>query len=146
MSNPVRPHRWQPTRLLCPWDSPGKNTGEGCHFLFPKSSQCLNFFFPYQIYGGNMDIIAVVKQWRSALIYFYIKKFYYEIRTQSENGSSIRQREAHSLELVPAVTETLVRPTQMKSCHLRENVLGRQCHRNMFSTSGSCVSTSSHSS
>ena len=25
--------RWQPTRLLCPWDSPGKNTGVGCHFL-----------------------------------------------------------------------------------------------------------------
>ena len=23
----------QPTRLLCPWDSPGKNTGVGCHFL-----------------------------------------------------------------------------------------------------------------
>ena len=33
MSNSVRPHRWQPTRLLCPWDSPGKNTGVGCHFL-----------------------------------------------------------------------------------------------------------------
>ena len=29
----MRPHRWQPTRLLCPWDSPGKNTGVGCHFL-----------------------------------------------------------------------------------------------------------------
>ena len=27
------PHRWQPTRLLHPWDSPGKNTGVGCHFL-----------------------------------------------------------------------------------------------------------------
>ena len=27
------PHRRQPTRLLCPWDSPGKNTGVGCHFL-----------------------------------------------------------------------------------------------------------------
>ena len=26
-------HRWQPTRLLCPWDSPGKNTGVGCPFL-----------------------------------------------------------------------------------------------------------------
>ena len=26
-------HRRQPTRLLCPWDSPGKNTGVGCHFL-----------------------------------------------------------------------------------------------------------------
>ena len=29
----VRPHRRQPTRLLHPWDSPGKNTGVGCHFL-----------------------------------------------------------------------------------------------------------------
>ena len=27
MSDSVRPHRWQPTRLLCPWESPGKNTG-----------------------------------------------------------------------------------------------------------------------
>ena len=33
MSNSVRPHRWQPTRLPRPWDSPGKNTGVGCHFL-----------------------------------------------------------------------------------------------------------------
>ena len=33
----VRPHRQQPTRLLCPWDSPGKNTGVGCHFLL----QCM---------------------------------------------------------------------------------------------------------
>ena len=33
MSDSVRLHRWQPTRLLCPWDSPRKNTGVGCHFL-----------------------------------------------------------------------------------------------------------------
>ena len=33
MSDSVRPHRWQPTRLPHPWDSPGKNTGVGCHFL-----------------------------------------------------------------------------------------------------------------
>ena len=32
MSDPVRPHRRQPTRLPHPWDSPGKNTGVGCHF------------------------------------------------------------------------------------------------------------------
>ena len=37
VSDSVRPHRWQPTRLRCPWDSPGKNTGVGCHFLF----QCM---------------------------------------------------------------------------------------------------------
>ena len=29
----VQPHRWQPTRLPRPWDSPGKNTGVRCHFL-----------------------------------------------------------------------------------------------------------------
>ena len=33
----MRPHRRQPTRLCCPWDSPGKNTGVGCHFLL----QCM---------------------------------------------------------------------------------------------------------
>ena len=33
MSDSVRPHRRQPARLPSPWDSPGKNTGVGCHFL-----------------------------------------------------------------------------------------------------------------
>jgi len=33
----LRPHRWQPTRLPRPWDSPSKNTGVGCHFLL----QCM---------------------------------------------------------------------------------------------------------
>ena len=37
MSNSVRPHRQQPTRLRCPWDFPGKSTGVGCHFLL----QCM---------------------------------------------------------------------------------------------------------
>ena len=32
MSDPVQPQRWQPTRFPRPWDSPGKNTGVGCHF------------------------------------------------------------------------------------------------------------------
>ena len=38
MSDSVRPHRRQPTRLPSPWDSPGKNTGVGCHFL-----QCMKW-------------------------------------------------------------------------------------------------------
>ena len=36
-SDSVQPHRQQPTRLLCPWDSPGKNTEVGCHLLL----QCM---------------------------------------------------------------------------------------------------------
>ena len=37
MSDSVQPRRRQPTRLPRPWDSPGKNTGVGCHFLL----QCM---------------------------------------------------------------------------------------------------------
>ena len=37
MSDSVQPHRQQPTRLCCPWDSPGKNTVVGCHFVL----QCM---------------------------------------------------------------------------------------------------------
>ena len=52
MSNSVRPHRRQPTRLPHPWDSPGKNTGVGCHFLLHcmkvkvkvKSLSCVQLF------------------------------------------------------------------------------------------------------
>ena len=37
VSDSVRPHRRQPTKVPRPWDSPGKNTGVGCHFLL----QCI---------------------------------------------------------------------------------------------------------
>ena len=37
VSDSVQPRRRQPTRLPRPWDSPGKNTGVGCHFLL----QCM---------------------------------------------------------------------------------------------------------
>ena len=37
MSDSVQPYRQPPTRLPHPWDSPGKNTGVGCHFLL----QCM---------------------------------------------------------------------------------------------------------
>ena len=36
VSDSVRPRRRQPTRLRCPWDSPGKNSGVGCHCLLQR--------------------------------------------------------------------------------------------------------------
>ena len=47
VSDSLRPHGLQPARLLCPWDSPGKNTGAGCHALLQsicptqRSNLCL---------------------------------------------------------------------------------------------------------
>ena len=46
MSDSVRPHGWQPTRLPRPWDSPGKNTGVGCHFLL----QCMKVKSDSEVY------------------------------------------------------------------------------------------------
>ena len=54
MSNSLRPRELQPARLRCPWDSPGKNTGVGWHFLlhgiFPiqGSNPCLLHLLPRQ--------------------------------------------------------------------------------------------------
>ena len=55
VSNSLRPHELWPTRLLCPWDSPGKNTGVGCHallqgtFLTQGSNPCLLSLLHWQV-------------------------------------------------------------------------------------------------
>ena len=46
-SESLQPHGLQPAQLLCPWDSPGKNTGVGCHFLLQE-------IFPTQ--GSNLGL------------------------------------------------------------------------------------------
>ena len=69
MSDSVQPHRQQPSSLLCPWDSPGKNTGVGCHFLLQcmkvKSESevaqlCLTPSDPIIISQLQMDYISVI--------------------------------------------------------------------------------------
>ena len=62
MSDSVRPHRRQPTRFLCPWDSLGKNTGVGCHFLLHTFSQTLVIFKNY--------IAVDVKQYFTVVLIF----------------------------------------------------------------------------
>ena len=43
MSNSLQPHGLKPTRLLHPWDFPGRNTGVGCHFLLYFLEMFWNF-------------------------------------------------------------------------------------------------------
>ena len=55
VSNCLRPHGLQPTRLLCPRDSPGKNTRVGCHFLSrgssrPRNWTCVSFIGRWVLY------------------------------------------------------------------------------------------------
>ena len=53
MSDSVQLHRWQPTRLPHPWDSPGKNTGVGCHFLLHRASSRIISIKYFCSKGGN---------------------------------------------------------------------------------------------
>ena len=55
VSNCLQPHGLQPTRLLCPWDSPGKNPRVGCHALFQG-------IFPTQ--GVNPCLLCLL-HWQS---------------------------------------------------------------------------------
>ena len=55
MSDFLQPHGLKPTRLLCPWDFPGKNPGVGCHFLLQGifltqgSNLCLLHLLHHQV-------------------------------------------------------------------------------------------------
>ena len=46
MSDSLQPHGLQPTRLLCPWDFPGKNTGVGYHFLLDAETETVSLESP----------------------------------------------------------------------------------------------------
>ena len=60
VSDSVQPHRRQPTRLPRPWDSSGKNTGVGCHFLlqsvFSTSPLLLPRWFSRKESASNADV------------------------------------------------------------------------------------------
>ena len=47
VSGSVPPQRQQPIRLLCPWESPGKNTGVGCHFPLQCMNACMLSLFSH---------------------------------------------------------------------------------------------------
>ena len=52
MSDSLQPHRLKPPRLLCPWNSPGKNTGESSHFL-PQGIYPTQGLNPGLLYRGD---------------------------------------------------------------------------------------------
>ena len=63
MSDSGQPHRWQPTRLPRPWDSPGKNTGVGCHFLL----QCMKVKRESEVAAVNWDAPTFWRKEKSSI-------------------------------------------------------------------------------
>ena len=90
VSDSVRPHGLQPTRLLRPWDSPGKNTGVGCHFLLQcmkveseseVTQLCLTLSDPMDCSppGSSIHGIfrATVLEWGAIAFSLYIHRYMY---------------------------------------------------------------------
>ena len=57
VSDSVQPHGLQPTRLLHPWDSPGKSTGVGCHCLLLHQQQVVWNSRPESAYSSNKELL-----------------------------------------------------------------------------------------
>ena len=76
-SDSLKPHELQPTRLLCPWNSPGKNTGVDCHSplqeIFPTQGLNPGLLHHKQILyhlshqGSPMRMQMYITDWRQAI-------------------------------------------------------------------------------
>ena len=62
MFNSLRPHGLQPARLLYPWNSPGKNTGVGCHSflqrIFPTQGSNLRLLYLLLWEAGSLPLVS----------------------------------------------------------------------------------------
>ena len=86
----MRPQIWQPTRLPRPWDSPGKNTGVGCHFLLQYmkvksesevAQSCLTLATPWTVAHQDPPSMGFSRQkyWSGMplpSLNLYLKPFY----------------------------------------------------------------------
>ena len=96
MSNSLRTHQLQPVRALCPWDSLGKHTGVGYHFLlqgiFPNQGSnpdLLLFFFQTQIFYITGNFFTV---WATRVS----PKVYSESESCSVKSNSLQHHGLHS--------------------------------------------------
>ena len=94
VSNSGRPHGPEPASLLCPWDSPSKNTGVGCHALLqgifpiqgsnPGLLHCTwIFFFYYLIHQGSPLYIHTCTSIPYTYTHIYSAPILIEVETSS---------------------------------------------------------------
>ena len=79
ISDSLRPHGLQPTRLLCPWDFPGNSTGVGCHFLLqgifltqgsnPGLLHCRQMLYRLSHQGSPQNLVCVLNIEKSRWLY-----------------------------------------------------------------------------
>jgi len=58
-----RPHGLQPSRLLCPWDFPGKSTGVGCHCLLHTIVHYILYHISHQNHSDPHHLASLLMPW-----------------------------------------------------------------------------------
>ena len=131
MSDSVLPHRRQPTRLPHPWDSSGKNTGVGCHFLLqcmkvkserevaqlcPTLSDPMDCSLP----GSSIHEIfqARVLEWGATAFSPYKQD-------SSRNTQALRYSKSHPTGQPASAFHTAVNYTSTYACGLNRNHMTR---------------------
>ena len=99
MSDSLRSHGLLSTRLLCPWDFPGKSTGVGCHFLLqgifltqgsnPALVHCRQTFYPLSHQGSPTITQHTLKARKTSFV-----NFFYFLTLQYCIGFAIYQNES----------------------------------------------------
>ena len=135
MSDSVRPHRRQPTRLPCPGDSTGKNTGVGCHFLLQcvkvKSERevaqsCPTFKWPHRLQPTRLlhpwdfpgKSTGVGCQWDSVYSSAKWKGYLYANRRHNKN---LLNQEGN--EFLPCLTQDHLKAKSMNMLCKAQNIL-----------------------
>ena len=111
VSNSLPLHRLQPTRLLCPWDFPSKNTRVGCHFLFQG-------IFPTQ--GSNPHLLALTGRFFKNLTKFMPITINYEFSCQVwKNKIQVDIIYIRHIKHNTKITTTTTKKQQMLSTYYR---------------------------
>ena len=119
----MRPHGLQPTRLLCPWDSPGKNTGVGCHALLQGifqtqgSNPCLLHLLHWQ--EGSLPLALprkpyTVVQFSSVQLHSHVRLFATPWTTARQASLSITK--SQSLPKLMSI-ESVMPSSHLILCH-----------------------------
>ena len=129
MSDSVRPHRQQPTRLPRPWDSPGKNTGVGCHFLL----QCMKVKSESEIAQSGPKAAVCTVRPKPNCLYSFLSSYHARRSPITQAHSRLRAHSTLSLQRREQ-TKTGRKEQERKRSKVRESGVGRK-HVLLFSFS-----------
>ena len=119
VSDSLQPQGLQPTRFLCPWDFPGKNTGMGYHFL-------LQGIFLTQ--GSNLDLLHLLHWQANSLPLCHLGSSFYLKETVYTPGTSLVSQMVKNWPAMQKIWVKYIQRPEAKMC-LKSVIDGeeRQC-------------------